>query len=108
MNTENTQLSVLDVYVKSADQRAVLRKPEIRGLTGLNSDVSLFNQIREGLLPPYIKLGARAVGLMKFEVDAVMAARAAGHTDDQIRELVCKLVENRKAKANAYIESVAV
>lgn len=91
----------------NSNNTSIIRKPEIMVATGLNN-TSQFYHIKNGTLPPYIKLGPRSVGLMKFEVDAVMAARAAGHTDDQIRELVCKLVENRKAKANAYIESVAV
>jgi len=84
----------------------ILRKPEIKAATGLNN-TSLFNQIQDGLLPPYIQLGARAVGLMKFEVDAIMAARSAGYSDDQIRELVLKLVEKRKQSANAFIQAVA-
>lgn len=83
----------------------ILRKPEISSITGLNN-TSQFYHIKDGLLPPYIKLGARSVGLMKFEVDAVMAARAAEHTDEQIKALVRRLVDQRKQSANAILKSL--
>lgn len=90
----------------NGDNNYVLRKPEIKSITGLNN-TSQFQYIKDGLLPPYIKLGARAVGLMKFEVEAVMSARAAGHSDSQIRKLVTMLVEQRKQSANAFLNAIA-
>ncbi|WP_370243696.1 helix-turn-helix transcriptional regulator [Marisediminitalea sp.] len=91
----------------NVNETRILLKPEIKAATGL-SNTSLHCYINAGLIPPYIKLGSRSVGLMKFEVDAIMAARAAGHSDDQIRNLVEKLVEKRRAEASAIFESVAV
>ncbi len=89
----------------NGNNQQILRKPEISLATGLNS-TSQFYYIKDGLLPPYIQLGARAVGLMKFEVDAIMAARSAGYTDDQLRALVKRLVEQRKQSANAFLEAL--
>ena len=49
-----------------------------------------------GLFPLPIKLGERAAGFVKAEVDAVINARIAGASDDEIRVLVCKIHADRK------------
>jgi prophage regulatory protein len=59
-----------------------------------------FTQIKEGLLPPSISLGDRAVGYLQHELDAVRSARIAGQSDEKIKDLVKKLVEKRKGLFN--------
>ncbi|MFT5716401.1 MAG: prophage regulatory protein [Oleiphilaceae bacterium] len=80
----------------------VIRKPEIKVLTGL-STTTQFEQIREGLLPNYIKLGERSVGLFEHECVAIITARAAGKSDDEIRLIVKALIKQRETSANALL-----
>ena len=76
----------------------ILRSHNVQSLTG-RSRSSTYNDIDDGLFPPPVLIGLRAVGWPDYEVDAVNAARIAGATDGDIRELVSKLVEARKALA---------
>ena len=62
-----------------------------------DSRTSLYKQIKEGLFPPGVKLGARRVAWPDYEIESVLRARIAGQTDDQIRALVAELQANRKA-----------
>jgi prophage regulatory protein len=61
-----------------------------------DSRTSLYKQIKEGLFPPGVKLGARRVAWPDYEIESVLKARIAGQTDDQIRALVAELQANRK------------
>lgn len=72
---------------------------EVQALTKLGKS-SIFNRSKpeKALLPPPIKNGRR-VHWLKPEVEAAMAAIAAGQTDDEIRALVRNLVQGRKAIA---------
>jgi prophage regulatory protein len=83
----------------------ILRKPEVIQITGL-SNTSIFERIREGLFPTSVSLGGRAVGFLDFEVFAVVAARAAGHNDEQIRHLVKLMTAKRKESANDFLASL--
>ena len=55
----------------------------------------IYSQVREGLLPRPISLGARAVGWIADEVDAVIAARTAGTDASGIKALVVSLIAAR-------------
>lgn len=57
---------------------------------------SLYADIRAGLLPKPVAIGPRAVGIPAHEVEAVMAARVAGRSEDDIRVLVQQLVAARQ------------
>ena len=52
-------------------------------------------KISEGLLPPPVSLGGRASAFLAHELDAVAIARARCATDDEVRALVTRLVEER-------------
>ncbi len=56
----------------------------------------IYAKIKAGLLPPPIKMGSRISAWIESEVDAVVAARIAGKSDDEIRQLVKDLVAARK------------
>lgn len=71
----------------------------IRGLlarTG-NKRSTAYDRIKKGLLPPPISIGGTNSGWPDNEIDAVNAARIAGKSDDEIRELVKSLVAARKS-----------
>lgn len=52
--------------------------------------------IAEGLIPPRIQLGQRAVGFLKHELEVIIIARATGRSDTEIKELVTQLVLSRE------------
>ena len=84
----------------------VIRKPEACNVAGL-SNTSLFEQIKAGTFPPTLPLGARAVGFLEHEVQAVLAARSIGKSEDEIRNIVKGLIKQREESANALLASLA-
>lgn len=79
-------------------QSEVQRLPRVEERSGFARS-TLYQKIKEGLFPPPVSIGARAVGWLSNEIDAWLAARIAGKTDDEIRVLVKELV-SRRAAAN--------
>lgn len=57
---------------------------------------SLYSDILKGLFTSPVKIGARASAWPENEVSALIAARIAGKSDDEIRQLVTSLHEARK------------
>lgn len=75
----------------------IIRKENARNKTGLPNS-SFYAQIVEGLIPPPIRLGKRAVGWVESEIDAVVLARIQGKSDEEIKILVAELVTARTAQ----------
>ncbi|UJF21500.1 helix-turn-helix transcriptional regulator [Shewanella sp. OMA3-2] len=75
-------------------QPRIIRKPDVINETGLSKS-TLYNRIKDGLFPPPISLGARAVGFVKSECEAVINAMIAEQTPEQIKSLVITLVQQR-------------
>ena len=73
----------------------ILRMPAVKCRAGHRSDASIYNSIRAGLFTTGVAIGQRAKGWPDYEVDTIIAARIAGKTDDQIRELVKALHAKR-------------
>lgn len=53
----------------------------------------------EGIFPLPVRIGPNLAGWPDDEIDAVLSARAAGATDDAVRELVARLHAERSASA---------
>ena len=70
---------------------SILRMPEVKSETGHRSHASIYTAVRDGLFTVPVSIGQRAVGWPDTEVKAIVAARIAGKTDDQIRDLVHRL-----------------
>lgn len=87
-------------------EHRVIRKAEALAISGL-SNTTIFEQTKNGEFPPPINVGTRAVAYFEREIQAVIAARAAGYSSEEIKELVSNLVEQRKKSANAFLEAVA-
>jgi prophage regulatory protein len=66
----------------------ILRLPEVKRVLGHRSDASVYNAIRVGLFTNGVAIGRRAKGWPDYEVDAINAARVAGKSESEIRELV--------------------
>ena len=74
----------------------ILRIPAVLKRRG-RSRSSHYADIKAGLFVKPVLIGLRATGTPDYEVDALIAARIAGKTDEEIRALVIKLEADRKA-----------
>ncbi len=77
------------------NQPRILRKPDVLILTNLSKS-TLYNRIKDGLWPTPISLGARAVGFVQAECEAVLQAMIAEQSADEIKALVQELITKRK------------
>lgn len=73
----------------------IIRLPEVKRVHGHRSDASVYKAIREGLHTTGVAISQRAKGWPDYEVKAIVAARIAGKSDNEIRELVKELHAKR-------------
>lgn len=78
--------------------RTILRLPVVLRERG-RSRSAHYLDIQQGLFTRPVSIGLRAVGWPSSEVEALNAARIAGKSDEEIRDLVVKLEAARKAAA---------
>ncbi len=81
---------------------AIWRIQTCKTEAGYNSNTSIYGLIKDGLWPNPIRLGKRSVGWPDYEVKSICKARIAGWTDDQIRELVNQMHEERSSSSVFY------
>lgn len=79
-----------------AMSQAILRLPAVKSHSGLCRS-TLYLRIAQGLWPKSVSLGGRAVGWPANEVAIINAARIAGKSNEEIRQLVASLEANRKS-----------
>lgn len=84
----------------------ILRRPQVDRKRGTSKSTTYLD-IQRGTWPPPIPLGARARGWLLHEADAVLRARAAGATDDELRALVKRLVARRVAERDEAAKGAA-
>lgn len=77
---------------------AIWRMELCKAEAGYRSHASIYGLIREGLWTHPVKIGTRSSGWPDYEVKAINAARIAGQSDEQIRELVSRLHAMRAEK----------
>lgn len=75
----------------------ILRLPAVKSDSGLSRS-TIYLRISQGLWPKPVSLGGRAVGWSAQEVTAINAARIAGKTNEEIRQLVAKLEKARQER----------
>ena len=75
----------------------ILRMPAVKAETGHRSHASIYTAIKAGLFTTGIAISQRSVGWPDYEVKAINAARIAGQSDTQIKELVQRLHAKRTA-----------
>lgn len=73
----------------------ILRIDEVKLVTGHRSHVSIYNAIKAGLFTKPVPIGMRSVGWPEMEVVSLNAARIAGLTEGELRELVNRLHAKR-------------
>ena len=80
---------------------SIYRMPVVKSETGHRSHASIYNAIKAGLFTKPVQIGQRAVGWPSDEVQAINAARIAGKSETEIRELVKRLHAKRAELATA-------
>lgn len=80
---------------------SILRMSEVKAETGHRSHASIYAQIREGLFTTGVAISQRSKGWPSNEVKAINAARIAGKSEAEIRELVKALHAKRSELASA-------
>jgi len=81
---------------------SIQRKPDVLKQLGISA-TTLHARIHTNKFPPPINLGGRAVGWLSSEVEAVIAAMAAGEHDYPLEQVVDYLVEKRLATLKGII-----
>ena len=74
---------------------SILRIQAVKAETGHRSHASIYNAIRAGLFPSGVLIGQRAKGWPDYEISAINAARIAGKSENEIRDLVRAMHANR-------------
>ena len=69
--------------------------PAVKAETGHRSHASIYTAINDGLFTKPVPIGTRSVGWPDYEIFAINAARIAGRTESEIRELVKRLHAKR-------------
>lgn len=78
---------------------SILRMSEVKAETGHRSHASIYAAIKAGLFTSGVAIGQRSRGWPSNEVTAINAARIAGKTEAEIRELVQRLHAKRNELA---------
>jgi len=87
---------------------SILRIAQVKAETGHRSHASIYNAITAGLFTKGVAIGQRSRGWPDQEVAAINAARIAGQSDDEIRELVKRLHANRVEVVKVVLRTVFV
>ena len=74
---------------------SILRMSEVKAETGHRSHASIYSAIKAGLFTSGVAIGQRSRGWPSSEVKAINAARIAGKSEVEIRELVQRLHAQR-------------
>ena len=85
-------------------QPSLMRLPKVEDKTGYKKSM-VYDLADKGLFPEPIKIGERAVAWIESEIDAIVAARIAGKSDDEIREIVKTLLAKRQQIANEILSA---
>ena len=84
----------------------IIKLSEVIVLSKL-SKTSVYERVKHQLMPPPFSMGGRSAGYYEHEVNRVIAAMAAGYSDNEIKSLVKSFIEKRKQVANDLIASLA-
>lgn len=73
----------------------IIRRPDVLDMTGWSKS-TLYNRINDGLFIKPVSLGLRSVGFPLGEVEQIIKYMVAGKSQDELRQLVSFLTENRQ------------
>ena len=89
--------------VVSTRPTRIMRAPVYRRQLALTKSGE-YRARHAGLLPPPLQLGPRSIGLPAHEVDIITAARIAGTNDEELRDIVSRLVAARPVNVVKMLE----
>jgi len=75
-----------------------LRLKKVMDVMGISRS-TIYLRIKQGLMPPPVKIGERCSAWPNYEISAINAARVAQKSDNEIRELVAQLQRQRMTAA---------
>lgn len=77
----------------------LLKLLKLHGVLALTatSKSTHYENIKQGLMVSPVSQGLQAVAYPEHEIQAIIAARIAGKSNDDIRTLVAELIKQRKA-----------
>jgi prophage regulatory protein len=81
----------------------IIRKHKSYDLTGMGKTMT-DDKVDDGLYVEFFNVGGRAKGIFEHEINAISAVIAAGKSDDEIRDLVKRLMAKRQELANEHLE----
>jgi predicted DNA-binding transcriptional regulator AlpA len=84
-------------HVLANPPSALLRPADLRELLSFKSLTTLWSQVKSKELPEPIKIGPRAVAWHAHEIQAIVAARAAGASTEDIQTLIPDIHAARQA-----------
>lgn len=70
------------------------------------SYTSVDNDVKAGLLPPWVKMGGKLKSLPMNELAAIKAARVAGQSTEEIKELVASIVKARTERSKLLASQI--
>lgn len=84
----------------------LIRRQEAQLVSGIDAESSWFKFVKEGFQPSGVNVSTNTVRYIKSEIETVKAARIAGYSDIQIKELVSTLEKNRLLNAKEMLEAL--
>tara|TARA_R110000796_G_scaffold208112_1_gene324393 strand:- start:776 stop:1051 length:276 start_codon:yes stop_codon:yes gene_type:complete len=73
----------------------ILRNSEVLRILNISRS-SLYLKLGEGIFPPAISLGDRAVGFLAHEVQKTLVAMAKGADKEDLKTLVILMIQDRQ------------
>jgi len=73
----------------------LLHRAEVLRMSAI-SNTTLHERMNDGVMPPSVSVGPRAVRWVERELCTVLAAMIAGASDEEIRQLVAELIVARQ------------
>lgn len=86
------------MFDKQSKKLAIIRRKQLEQRMGIGRS-TIYLRINQSLITSPVSLGANSVGWPEHEIDAILAARIAGKSDDEIKALVSELEAARKLAA---------
>ena len=83
--------------MKGKDMNVLLRMKDLKTVLGLCKS-SIYLRVKQGLLPPPVSNGDRAVAWPSREIEMIIAAQISGKPKGVIKALVNQLVADRNTE----------
>jgi prophage regulatory protein len=83
--------------MKEKNANVFWRMKDLRTILGL-CKATIYLRIKQGLLPPPVQIGIRAVAWPSREIETIVAAQISGKPEGVIKALVRQLVADRNTE----------